>query len=245
MTEDDLKVSPGLSQSDGGAAEATWPPACDSDVAPGFFRSALVAAFPFLFDTAHGDTAVGLGLMVADDGKTWTWLHSSRSRPVRLVPSEWPNGLARSVDIRNTARHGEEKGRVLIVRHGPHAKPEKLKPVAALCWHAHPGNWPLTALDAGYVLGLDAALGKLLVNDYLFAALAELNDHRRLQDRAVPRPTDRLGWGIRQQSGAGSDPAWARAVATRAQAEWNFKVIRQKRLRPAWARSGFYAERPR
>lgn len=202
-------------------------------------------AFPFLFGAVRGEVAVDIAVMIAGDGRQWTWVHSSRSRPVRLVASEWPDGLARSVDIRNSARRGQEKGRVLLVRHGPYGKPEQLFPVAVLCWHAHAGNWPLTVLDAGYRLGTRADVGRLLVVEYLLAALAELNDDPHLRDTHVPRPADRLGWAIRREDGAGSDPAWARAVATRAQAEWAFRVVKQKGRRPAWARDGFYAERAR
>jgi hypothetical protein len=114
-----------------------------------------------------------------------------------------------------------------------------------MCWHAHEGNWPLTVLDLGYRLGMDSELGRLLVEGYLLAALADLNDHPRLQDRKVARPTDRLGWAIRKQDGAGADPAWGRTVATRAQAEWGFQVVKPKSARPPWARDGFYGERPR
>jgi hypothetical protein len=75
--------------------------------------------FPFQFHAEDGDTAVDIAVMVARDESTWTWLHSSSSRPIRLEPSEWPEGLAKSVDVRNQARNGSAKGRVLVVRHGP------------------------------------------------------------------------------------------------------------------------------
>jgi hypothetical protein len=201
--------------------------------------------FPFQFSSEAGDVAVDVGVMVASDRDTWTWLQSSRSGPVRLEPSEWPDGLARSVDIRNQARAGQRKGRVLVVRHSPRGRARLLAPVAVLCWHAHPGNWPLTVLDVGYRLGLDAELGQLLVVEVLLAALADLNDRVELRDRKVPRPDDRLGWAIRRQDGAGADPAWARTVATRAQLQWGFAVVKPKSRRPTWARQGFYAERPR
>lgn len=202
-------------------------------------------AFPFLFRTFRGETAVDIELKVASNDKTQTWLHSSCSRPVRLESGDWPTGLAKSVDNRNAGRSGAEKGRVLIVRHGPQGQPEQLKPIAVLCWHAHDGNWPLAVLDLGYRLGLDEELGRLVVKDYLLAALAELNDHPKLQSTKVARPSDKLAWAIRKQDGAGSDPAWGRTVATRALREWGFSVIKQKGQRPPWAQSGFYAERPR
>lgn len=201
-------------------------------------------AFPFQFGLVKGDTAVDVAVMVARDEDTWTWLHSSASRPVRLEPDEWPEGLAKSVDVRNQARNGTAKGRVLIVRHGPVLNERKLVPAAVMCWHAHGGNWPLSVLDAGFRLDLDADLGTFLVEEYLFAALADLNDRPQLQDRKVPRPTDRLGWAIRRQDGAGSDLAWGRTVATRAQ-RYGFAVVKPKSARPTWARDGFYGERPR
>jgi hypothetical protein len=202
-------------------------------------------AFPFLFGEVSGEAAVGIALMVAENEKTWTWLHSSRSQPVRLDARDWPDGLAQSVDHRNASRSGADKGRVLIVRHGPKGQPERLKPIAVLCWHAHSGNWPLAVLDLGYVRGLDKKLGRLAVTGFLLAALAELNDHPKLRDKAVPRPADKLAWAVRRQDGAGSDPAWARTVARRSLTEWGFAVVKQKSKRPPWARSGFYAERPR
>ncbi len=200
--------------------------------------------FPFQFEKVDGETAVDIAVMVAKDERTWTWLHSSSSHPVRLDAGEWPEGLAKSVDVRNQARNGARKGRVLVVRHGPVGNNAELVPVAVLCWHVHGGNWPLAVLDCGYRLGLDAEQGRFIVEAYLLAALAELNDRPKLQDRKVPRPTDRLGWAIRRQDGAGSDPAWGRAVATRAQ-HWGFAVVKPKSARPKWARDGFYGERRR
>lgn len=199
-------------------------------------------AFPFVFGIEGGETAVDINVMVGRDAGTWTWLQSSRSRPVRLEPDSWPVGLAKSVDVRNQARNGQTKGRVLVVRHGPVGDHRLLLPVGVLCWHVHPGNWPLTVLDMGCVLGLDSALVDLVGREYLLAALADLNRRPELRDREVPRP-DTLGWAIRRQDGAGSDPDWGRAVATRAQSEWGFQVVRPRSSRPSWARDGFYGER--
>jgi hypothetical protein len=201
-------------------------------------------AFPFQFRPVNRETAVDIAVMVARDESTWTWLHSSSSRPVRLEPGEWPDGLAKSVDVRNQARDGAAKGRVLIIRHGPVLREQELAPVAVMCWHAHGGNWPLCVLDCGYRRGMDDAQGAFIVEQYLFGALADLNDRLQFRDRKVPRPTDRLGWAIRRQDGAGSDPAWGRTVAARAQG-WGFAVVRPKSARPTWARDGFYGERPR
>ncbi len=134
---------------------------------------------------------------------------------------------------------------MLVIRHGPYRALERLKPVAVMCWHAHPGNWPLTVLDMGYRHGLDTRLGRLVVTRYLLAALADLNDDSHFRDTRVDRPQDRLGWAIRRQDGAGSDPGWARTVAIRAQTQWGFTVVKPKSSRPSWARDGFYAERPR
>jgi hypothetical protein len=204
-------------------------------------------AFAFVFSDVHGEVTVDVEMVLEDGGPSgnWTWLRSSRSHPVRLEPSEWPDGLAKSVDQRNTARHGQEKGRVLIISSGPHGKRASLSPVAALCWHAHAGNWPLAVLDLGYRLDLDPVRGRLLIEGVLLPALGELNDRPEFQDTQIARPTDRLGWAIRHQDGAGSDKAWGRTVATRAQAEWGFRVVKPKSARPDWAREGFYGERPR
>ncbi|MHB8693124.1 MAG: hypothetical protein ACYDHH_17950 [Solirubrobacteraceae bacterium] len=204
-------------------------------------------AFAFSFSDVSGETTVDIEMMLEDDGPNgnWTWLQSSRSHPMRLEPSEWPEGLAKSVDHRNTARRGQEKGRVLIISSGPHGKPEALSPVAVMSWHVHGGNWPLAVLDLGYRLDLDVERGRLLVEDFLLAALGELNDRREFQDTQIARPTDRLGWAIRHQDGAGSDKAWGRTVAMRAQADWGFRVVKPKSARPHWAREGFYGERPR
>lgn len=207
----------------------------------------LAAKFAFSFSEVHGETAVDVETVIEDNGPdgNWTWLRSSRSHPVRLEPNEWPDGLAASVDRRNRARHGQEEGRVLIISSGPHGKREALRPVAVMCWHAHEGNWPLAVLDAGYQLGLDAERGRLLVEEALFPALGALNDRSEFKDRKVARPTDRLGWAVRHEDGAGSDKTWARAVATRAQAEWAFEIVKPKSSRPTWAQEGFYGERPR
>jgi|GEM_PF-2051089 len=201
--------------------------------------------FPFQFGAVKGDVAVDIGLMVNRNDDTWTWLESSRSHPARLTPDEWPEGLAQSVDNRNQARDGQAKGRVLIVRHGPVMQRRLLRPIAVLCWHAHAGNWPLTVLDAGYRLDLDGDAGRALVGDVLFAALADLNDRPELRDTKVARPNDRLGWAVRKQDGAGSDPNWGRTVAARAQTTFGFRVVKPKKSRPSWAREGFYAERSR
>ena len=204
-------------------------------------------AFRFLFSVVDGETAVDIDLVVADDqaSDSWTWLQASRSHPVRLEPSEWPEGLATSVDVRNRARDGQAKGRVLVVRTGPWRVREALRPVAVLCWHVHAGHWPLAVLDLGYRSDLDADRGRFLVEGVLLAALAELNDSPALQDRKLARPADRLGWAIRRQDGAGSDLGWARTVAGRAQREWGFGVVKPKSARPPWAREGFYGERRR
>ena len=204
-------------------------------------------AFPFLFSDVNGDTAVDIDLVVEDDeeSNSWTWLQTSRSHPVRLLAAEWPEGLAKSVDVRNRARHGQEKGRVLIVRTGRWRVREALRPVAVLCWHAHAGHWPLAVLDLGYRTDLDPDRGRFLTEDLLLAALADLNDSAALQDRKVARPADRLGWAVRRQDGAGSDLGWGRTVAGRAQREWGFGIVKPKSARPAWAREGFYGERRR
>ena len=114
-----------------------------------------------------------------------------------------------------------------------------------MCWHAHGGNWPLAVLDLGYRLDLDPERGRLLVEDFLLPALGDLNDGPAFRDRKVARPTDRLGWAIRHQDGAGSDKAWGWAVATRAQADWGFSIVKPKSARPNWAREGFYGARRR
>jgi len=203
--------------------------------------------FAFSFSDIEGETAVDVNTVVEKNERdgSWTWLRSSHSHPVRLESNQWPDGLATSVDHRNRARRGQEKGRVLIVSTGPYGKPEALTPVAVMCWHAHGGNWPLAVLDLGYQLGLDAERGRLLVEGVLLPALGELNDRPEFKDTKVARPTDRLGWAITHQDGAGSDRAWGRAVALRAQAEWAFQIVKPKSARPSWAREGFYGERSR
>jgi len=133
---------------------------------------------------------------------------------------------------------------VLAVFDGPVGKAERLRPVAALCWHVHQGNWPLTVLDLGYRIDLDEVYGRALVEQVLLPALGELNDREELRDTDVPRPSDTLGWAVRREDGAGSDPQWARAVATRAQADWGFVRV-TKRDRPGWAVDGFYGSRQR
>jgi len=55
-----------------------------------------------------------------------------------------------------------------------------------------------------------------------------VQDHAYFQDRKVARPTDRSGWAVRHQDGAGSDRAWARAVAGRAQTDWGFRIVKQR-----------------
>jgi hypothetical protein len=204
-------------------------------------------AFPFQFTDLNGETAVDIEFVVEDDkpSGSWTWLHSSRSNPVRLAPKEWPEGLAKSVDARNTARRGQEKGRVLIVRSGPRGQREALSPVAVMCCHVHKGNSPLAVLDLGYRKDVDAERGRVLVDSFLLSALADLNDNPVFKDRKVPRPSDRLGWAIRHQDGAGSDRPWGRVVARRAQGEWGFHIVKPKTARPSWAQDGFYGERPR
>lgn len=199
---------------------------------------------PFQFRTVGGEVAVSINYRVESDAATWTWLNTSSTRPVRLDPSEWPPGLAKSVDIRNQARRGEQKGRLLIVREGPAGAREKLRPVAVLCWHVHQGNWPLAVLDLGYRADLDDTHGQQLVDRLLLPALCVLNDHERFKDTGVARPTDVIGWAVRRQEGAGSDTAWARQVATRAQQDWGFTRL-EKHLRPSWAQEGFYGQRSR
>lgn len=199
---------------------------------------------PFQFSTLAGEVSASINYRIASNANVWTWLHTSSTRPVRLEPSEWPPGLSKSVDIRNQARHGEQKGRVLIVREGPTGEPEKLRPVAVLCWHVHQGNWPLAVLDMGYRTDLDAAHGQRLVEGLLLPALCVLNDHETFKDTGVARPTDVIGWAVRRQEGAGSDSSWARQVAARAQQDWSFARV-EKRLRPSWAQEGFYGERRR
>lgn len=199
---------------------------------------------PFQFGTIRGDVSVSINLRVASDANTWAWLNTSSTRPARLELSEWPPGVSKSVDIRNRSRHGEQKGRVLVVREGPVGEVEKLRPVAVLCWHVHQGNWPLAVLDMGYRCDLDAAHGEQLVERLLLPALCVLNDHDRFKDTDAARPTDRIGWAVRRQEGAGSDAEWARQVAMRAQQDWGFRRV-EKRHRPSWAQEGFYGERRR
>src|SRR4051812_12440946 len=111
----------------------------------------MATRFPFHFIVGHNaETAVELGLMVAATDQDWTWLYTSRSRPVALREAEWPEGFAESVDRRNAGRDGASKGRTLVVWEGPSGEPNKLRPVAALSWHAHRGNWPLAVLDCAY-----------------------------------------------------------------------------------------------
>jgi hypothetical protein len=78
--------------------------------------------------------------------------------------------------------------------HGPDREPERLKPIAVLCWHAHPGNWPLTVLDMGYPLGLDAELGQFVATQYLLAGLADLTTiHTFATPASTARPIGSAG----------------------------------------------------
>jgi len=204
----------------------------------------LTALLPFWFPTVAGETGVRIEVQLdLGGGQEPLRLRTCAQKPVRLVRGEWPEGLAESVDRRYEARNGFDKGRVLFVWTVGKAGIER--PVACCCWHVHQGNWPLCVFDAGWARSVDDAVGAALVERVLFGALRRLAADEHLRDRAVPRPTDRLGWRVDHQDGAGDLKArrdWARAVAARAQRDFRFARL-EKAKRPRWAREGFYAER--
>src|SRR5687768_16572162 len=105
-------------------------------------------ALPFQFPNVNGDTGVRVdtGIGPGPHGEPLR-LSTCADRHVRLVPSDWPDGLARSVDARYHARKGLDKGRVLIVWRDDRSP---IQPVAVCCWHIHEGNWPLAVFDAGW-----------------------------------------------------------------------------------------------
>jgi hypothetical protein len=118
-------------------------------------------------------------------------------------------------------------------------------PIACCCWHVHRGNWPLCVLDAGWSRSLKDPAGVVLVERALFGALRQLAADAHLRDTHEPRPSERIGWRVNHEEGAGSlqaRRAWARAVARRAQQDFRFARL-EKNKRPTWARVGFYGER--
>ncbi len=164
-------------------------------------------------------------------------------KPVRLRAADWSNGLATSVDDRLEARNGQDKGRVFYVWSSARGGGET--PVACCAWHLHRGNWPLCVLDAGWSRALDEEQGQPLVENVIFAALRQLAADPHVWDTAVPRPSDRLGWHVDHQAGAGhlaERKQRARTAATRAQRDFAFARL-SRGQRPSWARDGFYGER--
>jgi hypothetical protein len=89
----------------------------------------------------------------------------------------------------------------------------------------HRGNWPLCVLDAGWSRSLKDTAGIRLVEQTLFGALRQLASDAHLRDTRVPRPSERIGWRVNHEEGAGSlqaRRAWSRTVATRAQRDFRF-----------------------
>lgn len=206
---------------------------------------APVSRLPFRFPQINGDTGVRVETRLGRSvGRRPLWLRTCADKPVRLQPDDWPAGLAESVERRYEAHNGFDKGRVLFVwATGPEEEVEM--PIACCCWHVHRGNWSLCVLDAGWSRSLKNAAGIVLVERALFGALRQLAGDAHLCDTRVPRPSDRIGWRVNHEEGAGSlqaRRAWARTVATRAQRDFRFARL-EKSKRPAWARVGFYAER--
>jgi hypothetical protein len=76
----------------------------------------LTSQLPFWFPAVAGETAVRIEVQLDfDAGQEPLRLRTCADRPVRLVRSDWPDGLAESVDYRYAARNGFDKGRVLFV----------------------------------------------------------------------------------------------------------------------------------
>jgi len=204
----------------------------------------LTSRLPFWFATVARETAVRIEVQLDFNANQQPLrLRTCADKPVRLVRGDWPDGLGESVDYRYAARNGFDKGRVLFVWASGRDGIEM--PVACCCWHAHQGNWPLCVLDAGWSRSLDDAAGIALVEQALFGALRQLAADEHLRDTAQSRPSDRLGWRVNHQDGAGNLQVrrdWARTVAMRAQRDFHFARL-GKAKRPRWAREGFYAER--
>jgi hypothetical protein len=200
--------------------------------------------FPFRFPLIDGDTGVRVEARLGRGADRMPlWLRTCADRPVRLLPEDWPAGLTESVNRRYAAHNGFDKGRVLFVWTAG-ANGIEL-PIACCCWHVHRGNWPLCVLDAGWSRSLKDAAGIVLVERALFGALRQLAGDAHLRDTHEPRPSDRIGWRVNHEEGAGSLQArrvWARTVATRAQRDFRFGRL-EKNKRPTWARVGFYGER--
>jgi hypothetical protein len=199
---------------------------------------------PFRFPLIGGDTGVRVEARIGrGGGRRPLWLRTCADKPVRLLPEDWPVGLAESVERRYEARNGFDKGRVLFVWT---AGPEEVElPIACCCWRIHRGSWPLCVLDAGWCRSLKDAAGIVLIEQVLFGALRQLAGDAHLCDTQMPRPSRRIGWGVNHEEGPGSPQArraWAQTVATRAQREFRF-VRQEKSRRPSRARVGFYAER--
>ncbi len=205
---------------------------------------APVSRLPFRFPQIDGDTGVRVEARLPRSvDRRPLWLRTCADKPVRLLPDDWPVGLTESVDRRYAARNGFDKGRVLFVWATGSNGIEL--PTACCCWHVHQGNWPLCILDAGWSRSLKDAAGIVLVERALFGALRQLAGDAHLRDTHVPRPSERIGWRVNHEEGAGSlqaRRAWARAVATRAQRDFRF-ARPEKNKRPTWARVGFYGER--
>lgn len=169
-------------------------------------------------------------------------LRSSAVAPVRLVDSEWSEGLAHSVEVRNR-NGGDRKGRVLAVwedRDG-----QRGEPLAICCWHLPTGNWPLALIDAGYAFGVQASDGRALVEGVLLQALADLARDTRLQDTQVTRPSDELHWAVAAPEGGAKlkeRKDRARAIATRAMTEYGFEKLPPGE-RPDWFENGFCGRR--
>lgn len=206
---------------------------------------------PFVIDISNGETYVSIdiglsfpGPAVPSNSQDPLWLASSSSSPQSFIDDEWPTGLAASVNRR--LESGKSKGRVLYVLAGPSHSRE---PLAALCWHFHDGNWPLTILDMGYANDVDDGVGRRLINEILLPAFASLNDNPKVSTKKVVRPSDHLAWMVTNETGAGTKGNHCRAIATRAQGEWGFASVKGKN-KPPFAQSkngkgGFYGIRKR
>jgi hypothetical protein len=203
-----------------------------------------VSNLPFRFPQIDGDTGVRVEVRLGRGvDRRPLWLRTCADKPVRLLAEDWPTGLVESINRRYAAHNGFDKGRVLFVWTAGSDGIEL--PIACCCWHVHRGNWPLCVLDAGWSRSLAYASGIVLVERAMFGALRQLADDAHLRDTHESRPSDRIGWRVNHEEGAGSlqaRRAWARTVATRAQRNFRFSRL-EKNKRPAWARVGFYAER--
>ena len=218
-------------------SRAGWRPRCW----PG---RALTARLPFWFPTVAGETGVRVEVQLGlGRGQGSLRLRTCAEKPVRLARSDWPEGLAESVDRRYEARNGFDKGTGTFRVERREGRDREARCVLLLA--CAPGQLAAVRVRRGLGRSVDDAVGVALVERVLFGALRQLAADEHLSDRAVPRPADRLGWRVDHQDGAGDLQArrdWARAVATRAQRDFRFARL-EKARRPRWAREGFYAER--